>query len=46
MRYTTMLIASVLFLVFGAAQACPGDKAGNQAQSGTVSKPLVPKPSA
>ena len=49
MRTTRILIASALLVMFGSAAACPGDKAGKEAQSsssGTVSKPLAPKPSA
>jgi len=46
MRYTKLLIATVLMAAFGTVVACPGDKAMDQTQSGTVSKPLAPKPSA
>jgi hypothetical protein len=46
MRYTRVLIASALVVMFGSAVACPGDKAKEQTPSGTVSKPLAPKPSA
>ena len=45
MRTTRILIASVLLVMFGSAVACPGDKAGSQTQSDTISKPLAPKPS-
>jgi hypothetical protein len=45
MRYTSLLIASALLFVFGSVQACPGDKPDTQTQSGTVTKPLAPKPS-
>ena len=46
MHYTKLLIATVLMAAFGTAAACPGDKVKEQTPSGTVSKPLAPKPSA
>jgi hypothetical protein len=46
MRYSKFLIATILMAAFGTAVACPGDKVMDQTQSGTVSKPLAPKPSA
>jgi hypothetical protein len=45
MHAIRVLIASSLLVMFGSAVACPGEKPGNQTQSGTVSKPLAPKPS-
>ena len=48
MHYTKSLTACALLLAFGAVQACPGPdaKSSTQSSSGTVAKPLAPKPAA
>ena len=45
MRYIQIALAFAFMVSFGAAQACP-DQPSSQTKSGTVEKPLAPKPSA
>ena len=45
MRYVHLVLALAFMASFGAAQACP-DPSSSQTKSGTVEKPLAPKPAA
>lgn len=45
MRYAHLLFAVAFMVSVGTAQACP-DESSTQTKSGTVEKPLAPKPAA